>query len=166
MQTLAALPHVRQVALQTNLSGPLGWLENMDGLDKIGLWCTYHPDQTSLARFLARCVRLDAMGVRYSVGVVAMTEHLDAIRALRAALPAHVYLWLNAYDRLAAPATTLPTIWPWAGRRRPVVRAKPPSVSLARQTLPGGRSVAVRRWRWRTGALPFRARAAGESVRG
>ena len=99
MQTLAALPHVRQVALQTNLSGPLNWLQAMDGLEKIGLWCTYHPDQTTLARFLERCARLDTMGVRYSVGVVAMNEHLDAIRALRAALPAHVYLWLNAYDR-------------------------------------------------------------------
>jgi len=99
MQTLAALPHVRQVALQTNLSGPLNWLQGMDGLEKIGLWCTYHPDQTTLARFLERCARLDTMGVRYSVGVVAMNEHLDAIRALRAALPAHVYLWINAYDR-------------------------------------------------------------------
>ena len=99
MQTLAALPHVRQVALQTNLSGPLNWLQAVEGLEKIGLWCTYHPDQTTLARFLERCARLDTMGVRYSVGVVAMNEHLDAIRALRAALPAHVYLWLNAYDR-------------------------------------------------------------------
>ncbi|KAB0324946.1 STM4011 family radical SAM protein [Janthinobacterium sp. PLB04] len=99
MQTLASLPHVRQVALQTNLSGPLNWLQGMDGLEKIGLWCTYHPDQTTLARFLERCARLDTMGVRYSVGVVAMNEHLDAIRALRAALPKHVYLWLNAYDR-------------------------------------------------------------------
>ena len=99
MQTLAALPHVRQVALQTNLSGPLNWLQAVEGLEKIGLWCTYHPDQTTLAHFLERCARLDKMGVRYSVGVVAMNEHLDAIRTLRAALPEHVYLWLNAYDR-------------------------------------------------------------------
>ena len=99
MQTLAAMPHVRQVALQTNLSGPLNWLQAMDGVEKIGLWCTYHPDQTTLARFLERCARLDAMGVRYSVGAVAMNEHRDAIRTLRAALPEHVYLWLNAYDR-------------------------------------------------------------------
>ena len=101
MQTLAALPHVRQVALQTNLSGPLGWLDGIDGASraKIGLWCTYHPGQTTMARFLERCARLDAIGVRYSVGVVALREHYEAIRALRAALPARVYLWLNAYDR-------------------------------------------------------------------
>ena len=99
MQQLAGLPHVRQVALQTNLAGPLTWLEGLPGLEKIGLWCTYHPGQTTLARFVERCARLDAMGVRYSVGVVALHEHYDAIAALRAALPEHVYLWLNAYDR-------------------------------------------------------------------
>lgn len=99
MQQLAGLPHVRQVALQTNLAGPLTWLEGLPGLKKIGLWCTYHPGQTTLARFVERCARLDAMGVRYSVGVVALHEHYDAIAALRAALPEHVYLWLNAYDR-------------------------------------------------------------------
>ncbi|WP_332879365.1 STM4011 family radical SAM protein [Massilia sp. S19_KUP03_FR1] len=101
MQALAALPHVHQVALQTNLSGPLDWLGEMDRTSraKIGLWCTFHPGQTTSARFLARCAQLDAKGVRYSVGVVALHEHYKAIRALRLALPAHIYLWLNAYDR-------------------------------------------------------------------
>jgi MoaA/NifB/PqqE/SkfB family radical SAM enzyme len=127
MANLAALPQVRQVALQTNLSGPLNWLANLPGLEKIGLWCTYHPDQTTLARFLARCARLDALTVRYSVGVVAMHEHYDAIRALRAALPAHIYLWLNAYDRRGPgyysveDLAWLDAIDPWfALNRRPV----------------------------------------------
>ncbi len=127
MQALAALPHVRQVALQTNLSAPLGWLDGMPGREKIGLWCTYHPGQTTLGRFLERCMRLDAMGVRYSVGVVALHEHYDAIRALRAALPPHVYLWVNAYDRrgpgyyAAQDLAWLDAIDPWfAQNRRPV----------------------------------------------
>lgn len=98
IQTLSHMAHVRQVALQTNLSGPLDWLQEAQK-DKIGLWCTYHPDQTTLERFLERCQRLDRLGVRLSVGVVAMHEHFDAIRALRAALPAPCYIWLNAYDR-------------------------------------------------------------------
>ena len=133
MQTLAALPQVRQVALQTNLSGPLAWLDKMPGLEKIGLWCTYHPGQTTLARFLERCARLDALKVRYSVGVVAMPEHYEAIRALRAALPAQTYLWLNAYDRRgpgyyrAEDLAWLDAIDPWfALNRRPVPsRGKP-----------------------------------------
>lgn len=143
MQTLAMLPHVRQVALQTNLSGPLGWLDNMDGMEKIGLWCTYHPDQTTLARFLARCARLDAMGVRYSVGVVAMNEHLDAIRALRAALPAHVYLWLNAYDRRGPgyyseqDRAWLDGIDPWFAQNRG------PSPSRGKPCLAGEASLSV-----------------------
>ena len=126
MQALAEMPNVRQVALQTNLSGPLGWLGGMDAASraKIGLWCTYHPSQTTIARFLERCARLDALGVRYSVGVVAMHEHYDAIRALRAALPAHVYLWLNAYDRrgpgyyAAEDLVWLDGVDPWVGQSR------------------------------------------------
>lgn len=143
MQTLAALPHVRQVALQTNLSGPLDWLRDMPGLEKIGLWCTYHPDQTTLARFLERCARLDAMGVRYSVGVVAMQEHLDAIRALHAALPAHVYLWLNAYDRRGTGYYTVEDLaWldgvdPWFAQNRR------PSPSRGKPCLAGEASLSV-----------------------
>lgn len=98
LQALSHMPHVVQVALQTNLSGPLAWLEHACK-DKVGLWCTYHPGQTGLPRFLERCRRLERSGVRFSVGVVAMREHFDAIRALRAALPARHYVWLNAYDR-------------------------------------------------------------------
>ncbi len=98
IQTLAQMPHVGQVAMQTNLSGPLAWLQEAR-TDKIGLWCTYHPDQTTLVRFLERCQRLERIGVPFSVGVVAMREHFDAIRALRLALPTACYIWLNAYDR-------------------------------------------------------------------
>lgn len=143
MQTLAALPHVRQVALQTNLSGPLNWLRDMPGLEKIGLWCTYHPGQTTLARFLERCARLDAMGVRYCVGVVAMNEHLDAIRALRAALPEHVYLWLNAYDRRGPgyysgeDLAWLDAVDPWFAQNRR------PSPSRGKPCLAGEASLSV-----------------------
>lgn len=98
IRDLSQMPHVHRVALQTNLSGPLGWLEDAQQA-KVGLWCTYHPDQTSLDRFLERCQRLERLGVEYSVGVVAMREHFEAIRALRAALPSARYVWLNAFDR-------------------------------------------------------------------
>ncbi|MFT3735245.1 MAG: STM4011 family radical SAM protein [Rhodocyclaceae bacterium] len=98
MSELAAMTHVTQVALQTNLSGPLSWLEKVPP-GKLSLWCTYHPDQTTLERFVARCDTLGRYGIAFSVGVVAMREHFEAIRALRAALPPKCYLWLNAYDR-------------------------------------------------------------------
>lgn len=132
MLALAALPHVSQVALQTNLSGPLGWLADAPA-GKLSLWCTYHPDQTTLARFVDRTRRLDAMGVRHSVGVVARREHFDAIHALRAALPAGRTVWLNAYDRRGPGYYTAEDLdWmsamdPWF----PLQQAPPPSRGAA-----------------------------------
>jgi hypothetical protein len=69
--------------------------------ERLGIWATYHPSQVSRERFLARCADLDRRGVRFSVGVVGMQEHMEEIAALRAALPEHVYLWVNAYKRVA-----------------------------------------------------------------
>ncbi len=98
VQALAAMPHVQQVSVQTNLATPLSWLEQVEP-NKVTLWCTYHPGQTAQQRFIERCARLDKMGIGFSVGMVAMREHFGAIRELRAALPPRQYLWLNAYDR-------------------------------------------------------------------
>jgi len=129
---LSRMPHVRRVALQTNLSGPLGWLEDTQR-DKVALWCTYHPDQTTLERFVERCRRLERLRVDHSAGVVALRAHYDAIRALRAALPAHRHVWLNAYDRRGPgyyspdDARWLDAIDPWfAYNRKPAPsRGKP-----------------------------------------
>jgi MoaA/NifB/PqqE/SkfB family radical SAM enzyme len=101
MLTLARMPHVSQVVAQTNLAAPLGWLAEAPA-GKLALWCTYHPSQTTLQRFVHRCESLSALGVPHSVGVVAIREHFDAIDALRAALPASTHLWLNAYDQRGA----------------------------------------------------------------
>ena len=96
MTRLSRMPHVRKVAAQTNLSWPTGWLAECDPT-RIAFWCTFHPGETSLSRFLRRCADLDARGVRYSVGLVGRKEHFEALHALRRALPAQVYLWVNAY---------------------------------------------------------------------
>lgn len=97
---LSRLPTVGQVAAQTNLSMPLDWLAGADQRT-LGLWTTWHPGQASMARFLGQCDRLNTLGVRYSVGVVGLHEHIEAIEALRERLPARVYLWVNAYQRVA-----------------------------------------------------------------
>lgn len=94
---LSHLDHVRSAGVQTNLSRSVDWLQDAD-LDKVRLWCTYHPSQIDRARFLRRIARLDRLGVRHSVGMVAVREDLAEICALRAALPASTYLWLNALD--------------------------------------------------------------------
>jgi hypothetical protein len=96
--TLTGLEHVRKVVIQTNLSCRLEWTERCDR-GKLALWATYHPSQVSRTRFLERCAELDARGVRFSVGIVGIKENLREIESMRRELPAHVYLWVNAYKR-------------------------------------------------------------------
>ena len=93
---LSHLPHVTKVAIQTNLSCSLEWLDEVDR-NTTALWCTFHPSQTSPAEFLGQCRELDHRGVRYSVGMVGLHESFAQIESLRAALPDDVYLWINAY---------------------------------------------------------------------
>ncbi|MEU6160285.1 STM4011 family radical SAM protein [Streptomyces sp. NPDC047130] len=97
MVRLSRLPHVRRVAIQTNLSCRTDWLAEADP-ETLALWCTYHPGQTPYDRFLAKTHDLTARGVRFSVGVVGLPDHLDHARRLRADLPERVYLWVNAAD--------------------------------------------------------------------
>lgn len=96
LMRLTTKPHVPRVAIQTNLSCPLDWVDACDK-QRLALWTTYHPGEVEQSRFLAKCRELDRRGVRYSVGVVGLKEHADAIEAMRRELPTHVYLWINAY---------------------------------------------------------------------
>ena len=93
--TLSRLPQVSRAAAQTNLSARLDWIDEADPA-RLALWCTFHPAWTRLDRFVARCRRLDAAGIGYSVGVVGQPEHLAAAQALRRALREDVYVWINA----------------------------------------------------------------------
>jgi MoaA/NifB/PqqE/SkfB family radical SAM enzyme len=107
---LSHLPNVERVAIQTNLAARVEFLAGADPRTA-ALWCTYHPGQVSRAAFLARCATLRRLGVRFSVGVVGLPEHLAEARALREALADDVYLWVNAaeghsYDAAAEAAWT------------------------------------------------------------
>ncbi len=93
------MPHVGRVAIQTNLSARLAFLQKCN-VERLGLWCTFHPTEVSLARFVARCERLSELGVPYSVGIVGKLDHLELAAELRRRLPDDVYLWVNA-DRRA-----------------------------------------------------------------
>jgi MoaA/NifB/PqqE/SkfB family radical SAM enzyme len=99
---LSHLPQVVKVAAQTNLSGPLDWVAACDA-QKVGLWCTFHPSQTSRSAFLARCRTLDKHGIGYSVGCVGCPDDLEAIELLRRELPENIYLWINAYKSSGVP---------------------------------------------------------------
>ncbi|WKU06257.1 STM4011 family radical SAM protein [Micromonospora sp. HUAS LYJ1] len=124
MVALSHLPHVDRVVSQTNLAARVDWLADADRATA-ALWTTYHPGQVSRDRFLARCARLSELGVRYSVGVVGLPEHLAEARALRAALPGEVYLWVNAADGhhytagQEADWTALDPLFGWSVRPHP-----------------------------------------------
>ncbi len=95
MAELSRLPQVRRVAAQTNLSGPLDWVTRADP-QRLALWCTYHTLWTTEDAFLTQCDRLVAAGVSFSDGVFGQPDHLAAAQSIRAALPASVYVWINA----------------------------------------------------------------------
>ena len=96
---LTHLPHVQKIAAQTNGSFRPDWVEGCDK-SRLGLWITFHPEQTSLDRFVAQIEALLSRGVRLSVGVVGLKEHFEAIERLRERLPREVYVWVNAFKRV------------------------------------------------------------------
>ncbi|KIF05510.1 radical SAM protein [Streptomyces sp. RSD-27] len=118
---LSHLPHVERVAIQTNLSCRTDWLADADP-GTLALWCTYHPGQTPYDRFLTKVHDLAGRGVRHSVGIVGLPENLAPARRLRADLPAHVYLWVNAAeghayaDAEADAWTALDPLFPYSRR--------------------------------------------------
>ncbi len=95
---LSHLPNVYRVAIQTNLSAPVDWMEKCNR-EVAALWTTYHPTQVRFDKFVSRCHDLDAIGARYSVGVVGFKDAEPDIRDLRSALSPDTYLWINAYKR-------------------------------------------------------------------
>lgn len=98
MTRLSHMPHVRRVAIQTNLCIATRWLDHVDA-SRFALWCTWHPSEVPLDAFVARCRDLHRRGIRFSVGMVALHALFDDIERMRATLPDDVPMWLNAYDQ-------------------------------------------------------------------
>lgn len=99
---LLALPQVRRVTVQTNLSFDLAaFLDQIDAA-KLALWTTYHPTEVpeaELESLHAKWRLLQDRGVPFSVGLVGTHANLPYLRPLRERLDPHVYLWVNAYLR-------------------------------------------------------------------
>jgi hypothetical protein len=98
MVALSHAPNIGTVAIQTNLSCSLSWLEQAN-LARLALWTTYHPGETDRRAFIAKISRLEALGARYSVGIVGLREHIGEAERLRAELPSGATLWINAFKR-------------------------------------------------------------------
>ncbi|MES2788877.1 MAG: STM4011 family radical SAM protein [Planctomycetota bacterium] len=98
------LPQVGSVTIQTNLSCGLDWLAQCR-TDRLSLWATYHPTETTTEAFVRRVNLVAEQGVRISVGTVGVPEMLDEISNLREQLPRDVYLWINALQPRPRPYT-------------------------------------------------------------
>lgn len=101
---LSRMAHVEKVAIQTNLSARLDFLDDCDPA-RVGVWATFHPEWAKEARFLQQCARLSERGVSYSVGVVGFGRFSEALDSLRAKLPPDVYVWVNAVKSSDAQAS-------------------------------------------------------------
>jgi hypothetical protein len=93
--TLSHLEHVALVAIQTNASGPMDFLDHADRR-RVALWASWHPSEIERPPFAARIAALHSAGARLSVGMVAAPSRIDDAEALRRELPSDVPMWLNA----------------------------------------------------------------------
>jgi MoaA/NifB/PqqE/SkfB family radical SAM enzyme len=99
---LSHLPHLGSVAIQTNLSSGLPWIAKCRA-DRVSLWATYHPSETTSKAFVRKVHEVVDRGVRICVGVVGVPEFLEEISRLHERLPPGVYLWINAQQPRRRP---------------------------------------------------------------
>lgn len=95
---LCSFEHITKVAIQTNLSSSLKWLEQTN-TEKLALWTTFHPTELKIEKYLSKCFTLMQLGINFSVGIVGTKENFESARLLRANLPKQIYVWVNAYKR-------------------------------------------------------------------
>ncbi|MFD0590224.1 STM4011 family radical SAM protein [Paenibacillus sp. GCM10027627] len=96
MAELSHMEHVEKVAIQTNLSAKLDWIDGLHA-GKAAFWVTYHPGQVACDKFLRQCMTLYEKGIAFSVGSVGLKSATDSLKELRGKLPQDVYMWVNAY---------------------------------------------------------------------
>ncbi|MCP3922441.1 MAG: radical SAM protein [Desulfobacterales bacterium] len=90
--------NIDKVVIQTNFSCDTKWIESCN-VNKTAFWLTYHPEEVKAESFANKCIKLNRVGIKYSVGVVGIKEHFDSIRKMRVLLPDDTYLWINAFKR-------------------------------------------------------------------
>lgn len=97
--TLVRLSHrpvIQSVAIQTNLSCALDWLSEAE-TKNIYLWASFHPEEVDFDKFIGSCNKVLEYGANLSVGLVGLKSNFNFLDRLQRALPASVYLWINAY---------------------------------------------------------------------
>lgn len=105
---LAALPQVVGISCQTNLSFPARqWLDEMrmtpTAISKIKLWGSFHPEMTSVEKFVRQVHIFYRAGMQLCAGAVGNPSAKAVLNDLRKALLPDIYLFINAMQGLRPP---------------------------------------------------------------
>lgn len=108
MARLSKKEYIDAVGAQTNMSFPVDkmvaiYQKEGGRIDKLRLWGTFHPQQTSVEDFCAQCDKIEQKGILFCVGAVGVPEEIEQLKKLRACLPKNVYMWINKMDGLKKP---------------------------------------------------------------
>lgn len=97
---LSHVSNIGEVVVQSNLSGDLEWLENVNR-DKLILWTTYHPTEVDISDYLSQINSLIEYNIRFTVGIVGVKGNFTKIEEMNNSLDRfgenRPYLWINAY---------------------------------------------------------------------
>lgn len=110
LSRLSRLSRIVYVGVQSNFSFPVeSFVKRLEdthaNVKKIRLWGTFHPEMTSVDRFVKQCRKLKEAGISFCVGAVAVPQYMETIQKLRKNLPKDIYLWLNKMDGAKKPYT-------------------------------------------------------------
>ncbi len=101
---MSRMEQVTGISCQTNLShNPASFIEQLTSekadFSKLHLWATFHAEMTSKEAFAERVKALQAQ-LTVCVGVVGTPQMVEELAEMKALLPPHTYLWVNAMEGL------------------------------------------------------------------
>jgi MoaA/NifB/PqqE/SkfB family radical SAM enzyme len=99
---LSTQRHVETVAIQTNLSCDLNWIDRCC-IERLSFWATFHPTEVEHRRFFNKVLSLHERGVSICVGAVGDPAHMESLNQLRRELPSDIYMWINAQKPRPSP---------------------------------------------------------------
>lgn len=107
---LSRHPQLEAVGAQSNFSFPVEkmihiFLEHGGNLQKLRLWGTFHPQMTTVEKFVRQCELLKLNDIAHSAGVVGVPSQIPDIKKLRETLPSSTYVWINKMDGLGRTYT-------------------------------------------------------------
>lgn len=107
---VSQLPQVLAIGCQTNASFSVEkmiavFLAQGGKLEKLRLWCSFHPTMISAEKFFFKIQELRQYSIKLCVGAVANPLEKQAIVQLFSMLPKDIYFWLNKMDGRKQPYT-------------------------------------------------------------